>query len=184
VTEERQARFRSLWENEPRIAAYALRRAVSPEDAADVIAETFAIAWQRIDDVPAGGDALLWLYVTARNVLANDYRRRQRRSALIGRIGDDLSRALTYEDALDEEGESARILFASLPEADREILMLAGWEGLSTKNLSRVLGCSAVAARIRLHRARTRMTVLSTDTELAPKQPPNIEHVQREAVTE
>jgi RNA polymerase sigma-70 factor (ECF subfamily) len=184
VTEERQARFRELWDNQPRIAAYALRRAASPEDAADVVAETFAIAWQRLGDIPDGRDSLLWLYVTARNVLANDYRRRQRRSALIERIGDDMSRAMTCHGACDERGESARLLLASLPEADREILMLTGWEGLDAKDLGHVLGCSPVAARIRLHRARTRMAELSRDMEQASKQPVDIEHVQRQVISE
>jgi RNA polymerase sigma-70 factor (ECF subfamily) len=44
-----------------------------------------------------------------------------------------------------------------LPEADREALMLAAWEGLSAQQAARVLGCSPTAFRIRLHRARRKL---------------------------
>jgi len=183
VTANRQARFRTLWDYEPRIAAYALRRSASPEDAADLIADTFAIAWQRLDDVPDGPEALLWLYVTARNVMANEHRRRQRRSMLVERLGNELNRAMSYQDAFDEHGESARHLLASLPDPDREILMLVGWEGLDSRELGRVLGCTSIAARIRLHRARARMAGPLADVEPS-KQLPRIEQVTREGVAE
>ncbi len=58
----------------PAIHQYAARRTGSPEDAADVISETFLTAWRRIGDVPEGEDALLWLYGVARRVLANQQR--------------------------------------------------------------------------------------------------------------
>jgi RNA polymerase sigma-70 factor (ECF subfamily) len=32
------------------------------EDAADVVAETFLVAWRRLDSVPGGDEARLWLY--------------------------------------------------------------------------------------------------------------------------
>src|SRR3954463_5714672 len=47
------------------VRAYALRR-TAPEDASDVVAETFAIAWRRWDDAPA--DPLPWLLGIARRV--------------------------------------------------------------------------------------------------------------------
>jgi RNA polymerase sigma-70 factor (ECF subfamily) len=53
TTEEREHRFRALYEAaRPRVAAYALRRVASHEDAADVVAETFTIAWRRLDNIP------------------------------------------------------------------------------------------------------------------------------------
>lgn len=58
------------------LLGYALRRCDSPEDAADVVAETFTIAWRRATDMPAGPQARLWLYGVARRVLANGTRPR------------------------------------------------------------------------------------------------------------
>ncbi|MEV4357463.1 sigma factor [Nonomuraea sp. NPDC049625] len=52
------------------ITAYAGRRCDSPQDAADVVAETFVIVWRKIDELPPGAEARLWVYGVARNVLA------------------------------------------------------------------------------------------------------------------
>src|SRR5918911_48988 len=68
-------RFARLYEEHSgRVLAYALRRA-APDVAADVVAETFLVAWRRFDDVPA--EPLPWLLGVARRVLAN--RRRSER---------------------------------------------------------------------------------------------------------
>ena len=164
-----EARFRTLWHDErSNIAAYALRRTDSAEDAADVVADAFAIAWQRIDDVPSGPEARLWLYATARNVLLNLHRRSRRRWRLAERLGHEFTAASVVEYPISEDSMSAKQLFESLDEADREILMLTPWEGLDSAELGRVLGCTPVAARVRLHRARARLT----DERLMPLREP------------
>ena len=72
--DERSTRFRELYEaNYERILGYALRRVGHP-DALDVVAETFTVAWRRLGRVPDGDEARLWLYGTARRVLANHER--------------------------------------------------------------------------------------------------------------
>jgi RNA polymerase sigma-70 factor (ECF subfamily) len=48
--------------------------------------------------------------------------------------------------------------FARLKGGDRELLALAVWEELDAGEIATVLGCSRNAARIRLHRARRRLT--------------------------
>ena len=45
---------------------------------------------------------------------------------------------------------------ARLGPRDREVLLLAEWEGLSPAQIATVLGCLTVTARGRLHRARGR----------------------------
>jgi RNA polymerase sigma-70 factor (ECF subfamily) len=139
------------------ILGYALRRCAVPEDAADVVAETFATAWRRIDDLPPGDRGRLWLYGVARNVLANHRRGSARR--------DDLSTALAaqltgrYERPPDEELEAATILrlLNELPPTDREVLTLVAWEGLDHGEIAEVLDCSRNSVRLRLHRARRRL---------------------------
>jgi DNA-directed RNA polymerase specialized sigma24 family protein len=77
--DERRHRFEELYAaNCGPILGYVLRRTDNPHDAADVIAETFLTAWRRLDAVPPGDEARLWLYGVARRVLAN-YRRGERR---------------------------------------------------------------------------------------------------------
>jgi RNA polymerase sigma-70 factor (ECF subfamily) len=58
----REERFEGLFRaTYPAVRAYALRRS-APEAAKDVVAETFLVAWRRLDEVPE--DALPWLYGT------------------------------------------------------------------------------------------------------------------------
>ncbi|RJL31953.1 RNA polymerase sigma factor [Bailinhaonella thermotolerans] len=140
----------------PAIHQYVARRAETPDDAADAISETFLTAWRRIHDVPEGEAALHWLYGVARRVLANQRRGAVRRAGLSDRLRDELAASAgTYE--LPEGLEHVRAAFDALPERDREVLALACWEGLTGEQIGRVLGCTGVAARIRLHRARKRL---------------------------
>lgn len=157
-SEERRRRFEAVYDaHRSAILGYALRRTGSPDDAADVIAETFLTAWRRLDDIPSEPEARLWLYGVARRVLANHHRGERRRSAL-ARLRSDL--ALGY-DPPEADGEQARIAaaFRRLTDADRELLALAAWEGLDYGQIARVLGCSRNAVRIRLFRARKRFAV-------------------------
>ena len=153
----RRQRFETVYAaNHGPVLGYVLRRTASPDDAADVIAETFLTAWRRLDDVPPGDAGRLWLYGVARRVLANYHRGERRRSALAERLRADLAAAPPPPQFTGELACIARA-FRRLPEADRELLALAGWEGLDAGQIAVTLGCSRNAARIRLHRARRRI---------------------------
>jgi RNA polymerase sigma-70 factor (ECF subfamily) len=151
-----EVRFSDLYRRNAReLLGYALRRSSDPDDAADVVAETFLVAWRRLGDVPAGDEARLWLYGTARRVLANQERGGRRRDRLTERLRDSLRRQLPPR----EPGDRSALLeaLAELSEADRELLMLIGWEELAPAEAARALGISPLAARTRLHRARRRL---------------------------
>ncbi len=153
----RRRRFEALYaEHQAGVLGYVLRRAASADDAADAIAETFLVAWRRIDDAPPGASARLWLFGVARRVLANQRRGERRRTQLAERLRGELaSREMTAAPS----GELAELAaaFGSLADVDREVLALEAWEGLSAGEVAAVLGCSRNAARIRLHRARRRL---------------------------
>jgi len=152
-----EARFSALFSEHGRdLMAYALRRASGPEDAADVVAETFLAAWRRAADLPEGEEARLWLYGIARNVLANQRRGSLRQHRLGERLRNELAVSAPIEPAPDAEAEIMRVL-GGLDPKDREVLTLAGWEELEPAQIARVLGISAVTARGRLHRARRRL---------------------------
>jgi RNA polymerase sigma factor (sigma-70 family) len=155
---KRRHRFEELYAaHRVPVLGYALRRTDNTDDAADVLAETFLIAWRRLDEVPAGDQARLWLYGTARRILANHRRGERRRLALADRLRAEL--AVTYRRP-DQAGGVAEIAaaFRRIPQPDQEVLALAGWEGLDPGQIAAVVGCSRNAARIRLHRARRRLT--------------------------
>ena len=146
---ERLGRFERLFTAQyAAVAAYAKRRA-APVDADDAVAETFLVAWRRLDDVP--DDARPWLFGVARRVLANQRRAARRRAALYDRAATSL---IATGDAVDTQVLHA---LARLSEPDREILLLAAWDGLTLAETTTVLGCSHTAAKVRLHRARYRL---------------------------
>lgn len=158
VDDERTACFEALYAATfNQILGYALRRCDCPEDAADVVAETFAITWRRIDAVPPGDQARLWLYGVARNVLANHRRGMARRHGLSAALAAEV--ADLYQPSAEESAESGVVkrIFRELPDDDRELLSLVAWEGLDHGEIAKVLGCSRNAVRIRLHRARKRL---------------------------
>lgn len=86
-----EALFSELYRGNMReLLGYALRRCADPDDAADVVAETFLTAWRRLAEVPPGADGRLWLFGTARHVLANHDRSARRRDRLTERLRDEL----------------------------------------------------------------------------------------------
>jgi RNA polymerase sigma factor (sigma-70 family) len=177
MNKDEAERFRTLYAwARPRLLAYALRRTGSPEDAADVVAETFAIAWRRLRAVPEGEASLLWLYAVCRRVIANHGRRAGRRVELTQQIAAQLRAAV--RDPLNAGADAMLAVDAlhRLSQDEREILMLVGWEGLSSKQLAFCLGCSPTAARIRLHRARVRLSAEMEQIGLGAKQRPPTRH--------
>jgi RNA polymerase sigma factor (sigma-70 family) len=158
VEAERRDRFEQVFAaNYRAVSAYALRRAHKAE-AEDAVAETFLIAWRRLDDIPA--DAKPWLLGVARRVLANQRRAAARRSALNARVA--------HERPNEPEWPRAELILRALDglsESDRELLLLFAWEGLSVAELATVLHCSRTAVKVRLHRARRRLRGQLTEAE-------------------
>jgi RNA polymerase sigma factor (sigma-70 family) len=160
-------RFRSLYtEHYAAILGYALRRVPAPEDAAEVVAETFLIAWRRSSEVPVDGEARLWLYGVARRVLANHVRSEERRSRLGARLRTELADRFSAPDPADEvvEVRAVRVAMARLDRADREVLELTAWEHLSPGEIAVALGLSPEVVRTRLSRARVRLRRYLDDT--------------------
>jgi RNA polymerase sigma-70 factor (ECF subfamily) len=154
-----QARFRALYRaHADPVLAFALRRVRQPEDAADVVAQTFTVAWRRVGELPPGDEARLWLYGVARNVLANVERGHRRRGRLGERLRHELSRSYSEPDPAVALAEAAAVSQAlqALPAADREVLTLSAWEGLEPREIATVLGVEPTVARMRLSRARKR----------------------------
>ncbi|GAA2362444.1 RNA polymerase sigma factor [Nonomuraea africana] len=153
---ELKTRFEEIYSaHYPAVATYIKRRTDAPDDIADAIAETFTTAWRRIGDVPKGEEARLWLYGVARRVLANHFRAEERRTALAQRLREEVT---TWAEAMPvRDSGAAYEAFRRLSGDDRELLALVAWEGLSSPEIAKVLGCSHGAVRIRLHRARKRL---------------------------
>lgn len=129
---------------------YFLRRSAA-QDADDLTAEVFEIAWRRRADVPAEW-VLPWLYRTAGFVLANHRRRARALPLQLAEepVDDDHANRIADRDRL------SRAL-AELPERDRDILLLHAWEGLNGDELADALGISRSGAQAALSCARARL---------------------------
>ena len=137
------------------VRAYALRRA-DTQAAQDAVAETFLVAWRRLDAVPA--DELPWLYGVARKVLANQRRSSRRSERLARRLAEtDPDGDTPGPEEGVVEADAVRRALATLGERDRDTLMLVAWEGLEGARAARAAGCSRSAFAVRLHRARRRL---------------------------
>lgn len=154
----RTARFDELFSaySAP-ILAYCRMRARSVVDAEDALAEVFLVAWRRLEDVPEGNGARAWLYATARRVTANQFRSARRSAKLLERLSAWRADVAAYDfSGTDATSELVHEALKCLRPIDREVLLLAEWEGLSSAEIAIVTCCSDTAARGRLHRARRR----------------------------
>lgn len=176
----RRERFRRMYDaTYGPVLGYVRRRTDTLDDAHDVVSETFLTAWRRLEEVPEGDRARLWLFGTARRLLANHHRGRRRRQ----RLADRLQVEFTSTDGggADGSGAADRQLIAQafdeLHETDQEVLILAGWEQLDAGQIAEVLGCARTTARVRLHRARRRFAAGLADrgvqTALSPGRAPS-----------
>jgi len=157
-TTETRERYRRLFADHHRAIYAYFRRRIEVESAQDCTAETFLIAWRRIDDVPDGGE-LRWLYITARNVLRNVYRSKRRSFTVPGIDRDVADCGETPEVVLlrHEEEAAVRAALEHLRPDDREVLLLSVWEELPRDDIAAILGCSPHAVSQRLHRASGRL---------------------------
>lgn len=151
-----EERFDALFESTHLpLIGYAARRVADPSDAADIVAETFLVAWRRLEEVPPDDQARPWLFGVARRVLANYYRGQRRQLALADRLRESLREVATTPP--DQQRTTVEIALESLSEDDRELIRLVAWEDLAREEIALVMGLSRGAVRVRLHRARTRL---------------------------
>ncbi|GAA2656007.1 hypothetical protein GCM10010400_11010 [Streptomyces aculeolatus] len=147
-------RFTAMYDDfRQRVWAYAAARA-GRQRADEVVSETFAVAWRRIGDVPE--PPLPWLLGVARIQVRSGARAAAQRAAQEALLQPQAE--VVTQDVADVVAERVTVLraLAELDPDDREVLVLVAWHDLDQRGAAEVLGCSPVAFRVRLHRARKR----------------------------
>jgi RNA polymerase sigma-70 factor (ECF subfamily) len=150
-------RFEDLYDRYyRRVHAYAVSRA-GRQLADEVASEVFIVAWRRLADVPAR--PLPWLLTVAKNVITGQFRAAARQQSVAAEMRAWVKEQPASPDVADEVSERIWVLtaLAAMPEADRELLTLAAWHGLSARAAAQVVGCSMATYFVRLHRARHRL---------------------------
>jgi RNA polymerase sigma-70 factor (ECF subfamily) len=143
-------RFEQIYEEHREAVGTYVRRRAPESLVEDVVSETFLVCWRKLDRVP--DEPLPWLYAVARKTLANQRRRLARDQRV---AAADRAPAVAESEPVGDTVLAAA--FGALSERDREVLRLIAWEGLSLSQAAVVLGCSALACRVRYHRAKTRL---------------------------
>ncbi|MBC2682556.1 sigma-70 family RNA polymerase sigma factor [Corynebacterium sp. 4HC-13] len=169
----------------PKVLAY-MRRRSDIDAAADLTAEVFVRAWNSRSQLFHAHHQLAWLYGIARNVLLEYYRRSEHTQTSLRTDTDDSTYlrsefftdvtqtsestfAAPDETALVNTTLDIRQALSTLAPADQEILTLHAWEGLDSAELAEALDIGTSAARVRLHRARARLSVALNGVEEAHK---------------
>lgn len=144
----------------PSIHAW-LRARTRPDIALELTAETFceaALSLRRFRDL-SRGSALPWLYGIARNLLFRYFERQRAETRARDKLGVSVAAYDDGFDAVDERLRSDQLrhllasALAALPEKQRRAVELRAIEELSYAEVARILGCSPLAARLRVHRA-------------------------------
>lgn len=152
--------FEQFYErHQPAVCAYCVRR-VGRHDGNDVVSQVFSVAWRRREELPPAGRELPWLYGVARRVLGHHWRSVGRARRLAEKAGVLPIEAPPTPDVVAAESAEHELVRAALAELrpnDREVLMLAAWEGLTHAEIGDVVGCSLAAVDKRMSRAKARL---------------------------
>lgn len=134
-----------------------------PMEAEDLTQETFIKAYRGLPDFRGQASLATWLTRIARNVVLDDYRRRDRKldactSSLddsefdILPIEQDPTPAQATEKNLSDQ--CIRSCIASLPGVYRRVMELHDLHGVPTAEIAQMLGLSTASVKIRIHRGR------------------------------
>ena len=146
------------------VEAFVARRVDDPHAVADLTASVVVAAIESAGSYrPGRGEPRDWLVGIAWNVVMGERRRTAREWRAVSRLrGRDLLDD-TDVDALEERIDAERAArdlwtdLCQLPASERAVLELVALDGMTVGEAASALGIGAMAARVRLHRARRTM---------------------------
>jgi RNA polymerase sigma-70 factor (ECF subfamily) len=152
-------------EHERKVYNLALRMLGSPDDARDILQDTFLKVYDHLDKFRGDSRLSTWIYRIAMNEALMKIRREKGRMVSLDtfKVSEGEVRSLDIEDwaqkPLDklltrELGDRMDAAVSRLPEDYRAVFLLRDVEGLSNADIARVLDISVPAVKSRLHRAR------------------------------
>lgn len=150
-----------LARHEEEIFRFGLRMCGNEEDARDVLQETLLAAFRGVRRFRGEARLSTWLYQVARSFCTKARRRSAgepaRHESLETSAVQAVSAPASGPDERAHAREMARVLqeaLLSLPDSQREVLLLRDVEGLSAEEAAEVVGIEIPALKSRLHRAR------------------------------
>src|SRR6266516_4922192 len=135
-----------------------IRKRVPDEATAeDLLQEVFLKVHQQIETLKDTRKLESWIYQIARNAIIDYYRSARPTISLEASDVLQMPEELPDDDIITELFPSVRAMVRSLPEHDRQALVLTEYQGLTQKELSERLGLSFSGAKSRVQRAREKL---------------------------
>ncbi len=143
---------------------FAARLTRRPEDARDLVQETYLRAYRTFGNFQQGTNCRAWLFTILYSIFVNRYRkeRREPKTVSVEELEERFHQVLTADDAVgtpdwtDPEVEAA---LAELPESFRSAVLLVDVEALTYEEAAGALHCPVGTLRSRLFRARKALSL-------------------------
>ena len=146
----------SLEANIPALRRYAWALLRNASDADDLVQDCLLRALDQMDTKIPQGDLRPWLFTIMHNLHVSLWRRRTvRAEVMIDRSGADVP--VPPSQAAQAEMRDALRGLASLPEEQRQVLLLVAVEGLAYADVAAILGVPVGTVMSRLSRARDKL---------------------------
>lgn len=144
----------------------ALRYTKNPQDAQDLVQDTYAKAFTSFHQFEPGTNLKAWLYRILTTTFINNYRKDQRRPLLSGNEIEDwqIADAASHSSDLGKSAEDevleniadrdVKDALAAMPEDFRMAVYLSDVEGFAYKEIAEITGVPTGTVMSRLHRGR------------------------------
>lgn len=144
-----------------------VRGGLRGDDANDMVQQTFLQLHRARADFREGSSLRPWIYTIALNLRRQLTRRQLRKpeqpiddAEEVGRGLDDDEVDIDAQLDAQVDGRHLRAAMSRLPEAQREVIMLHWFEGLSFREVAAIVGATPVAVKVRAHRGYARLRAL------------------------
>jgi RNA polymerase sigma-70 factor (ECF subfamily) len=140
----------------PSLRAFAISLSQNNDRADDLVQETLVKAWDKQSSFQLGTNLKAWLFTILRNEFYSQMRKR-------GREVQDSDGLLTASVAIHPGQQGSvdlkdfRKALETLPEDQREAIILIGASGFSYEEAAEICGCAVGTIKSRVSRARTRL---------------------------
>jgi len=150
----------------PNLYGAALRLTRNPQDAEDLVQETYLRAYRGFAGFQEGTNLRAWMYRILTNTFINAYRKKQREPVtvqdddiedwyLYDRLGASTVEVSAESEVLEKlPDEDVQRAVEALPEGFRMAVLLADVEGFSYKEIAEIMDIPIGTVMSRLHRGR------------------------------